>query len=239
MAICNIALHLSREGRYADAESITKFAASQYAFQQHSQMWKMTDLHVTFYRTLWLGQWDKAELIVSQLAVFDRAESQAKKAHLMLCKGDTSQGKFVLNALEEKLSNTKESSNHRMPNPGWKMGQKLRLQVQCLMLRAVLLSARQNFVEALLQISQASDICTKHHMSLELALVGMQSAEIQVLFQILISWYNHGTNVFSVSFLPFIDEFYRQRAGSSPQTPQHHLHAWIIIRAGCCNIFTG
>lgn len=180
MAICNIALHLSRQGRYADAESITKFAAGQYAFQQHSQMWKMTDLHVTFYRTLWLGQWDKAELIVSQLAVFDRAESQAKKAHLMLCKGDTCQGKSVLNALEEKLSNIKESSNHRMPNPGWKMGQNLRLQVQCLMLRAVLLSARQNFVEALLQISQASDICTKHHMSLQLALVGMQSAEIQV-----------------------------------------------------------
>lgn len=183
MAVCNIALHLSRQGRYVDAESITKFASGQFAhFQQHSQMWKMTDLHVAFYRTIWLGQWDKAELIVSQLAVFDRAESLAKKAHLMLCKGDTCQGKSVLNALREKLSNTKEAAN-RMPNPGWKMGQKLRLQVQSLMLRAVLLSARQNFIEALLQISQASDICTKHHMNLQLALVGMQSAEIQVSFK--------------------------------------------------------
>lgn len=181
MAICNIALHLSRQGRYIDAESITKFASNQYAhFQQHSQMWKMTDLHVAFYRTLWLGQWDKAELIVSQLAVFDRTESLAKKAHLMLCKGDTCQGKKILMALEEKLTNPKEPSN-RMPNPGWKMGQKLRLQVQSLMLHAVLLSARQNYVEALLQISQASNICTKHHMSLQLALVGMQSAEIQVI----------------------------------------------------------
>lgn len=182
MAVCNIALHLSRQGRYVDAESVIKFAAGQYAhFQQHSQIWKMTDLHVAFYRTLWLGQWDKAELIVSQLAVFDRAESLSKKAHLMLCKGDTCEGKSVLSILEEKFSNSKEYSN-RMPNPGWKMGQKLRLQVQSLMLRAVLLSARQNFVEALLQISQASDICIKHHMNLQLALVGMQSAEIQVFY---------------------------------------------------------
>lgn len=183
MAVCNIALHLSRQGRYTDAESITKFAAGQYAnFQQHSQIWKMTDLHVAFYRTLWLGQWDKAELIISQLAVFNRSESLAKMAHLMLCKGDTCQGKSVLNTLEERLSNVKEPSNHRMPNPGWRMGQKLRLQVQSMMLRSVLLSSRQNFVEALLQISQALDICKKHHMNLQLALVGMQSAEIQVLF---------------------------------------------------------
>ncbi|XP_057377041.1 anaphase-promoting complex subunit 5-like [Daphnia carinata] len=182
MAVCNIALHLSRQGRYADAESITKFAAGQYAnCQQHSQVWKMTDLHVTFYRTLWLGQWDKAELIISQLAVFNRSESLAKMAHLMLCKGDTCQGKLVLNSLEERLSNAKEPNNHRMPNPGWRMGQKLRLQVQSMMLRSVLLSARQNFVEALLQISQALDICKKHHMNLQLALVGMQSAEIQLM----------------------------------------------------------
>ncbi|KAK4001984.1 anaphase-promoting complex subunit 5 isoform X1 [Daphnia magna] len=182
MAVCNIALHLSRQGRYTDAESITKFAAGQYAnFQQHSQIWKMTDLHVAFYRTLWLGQWDKAELIISQLAVFNRSESLAKMAHLMLCKGDTCQGKSVLNTLEERLSNVKEPSNHRMPNPGWRMGQKLRLQVQSMMLRSVLLSSRQNFVEALLQISQALDICKKHHMNLQLALVGMQSAEIQLM----------------------------------------------------------
>lgn len=181
IAVCNVALHLSRQGRYVDSELITKFAAGQYAhFQQHSQMWKMTDLHIAFYRTLWLGQWDRAELIVSQISVFDSVESLAKKAHLMLCKGDTSQGKLLLSALEERLHDGKESNN-RMPNPGWKMGQKLRLQVQSLMLRAVLLSARQNFVEALLQISEAADICVKHHMNLQLALVGMQSAEIQVI----------------------------------------------------------
>ena len=217
MAVCNIALHLSRQGRYVDAGSITKFASSQYAhFQQHSQMWKMTDLHVAFYRTLWLGQWDKAELILSQLSVFDRTESLAKKAHLMLCKGDTYQGKTVLAALEEKLLNGKEPCN-RMPNPGWKMGQKLRLQVQSLMLRAVLLSARQNFVEALLQISRAEDICIKHHMSLQLALVGMQSAEIQVII------YSCNFNILDLccvitinTLLTAVDELYCKRARPSP-----------------------
>lgn len=48
------------------------------------------------------------------------------------------------------------------------------------MLHAVLLCARQSYAQALSCISQASDICTKHHMALQLALVSMQSAEIQV-----------------------------------------------------------
>lgn len=224
MAICNIALHLTRQGLYVDAESITKFASVQYAnFQQHSQMWKMTDLHVAFYRTLWLGQWDKAELIVSQMVVFDCAESLAKQAHLMLCKGDTCQGKHILNSLDNRLSNSKEDNN-RMPNPGWDMGQKLRLQVQSLMLRAVLLTARRNFVEALLQISKASDICTQNHMSLQLALVGMQSAEIQVL---VISFL---LIIILISFFSIVvNEVYGKRSGSRTPTFQRHLHPWIAF----------
>lgn len=52
-AFCNVALHLARNSLYSEAESVTRFAASQYAhFQQRSTMWKMTDLHVAFFRTL-------------------------------------------------------------------------------------------------------------------------------------------------------------------------------------------
>ena len=91
LAVCNIAVHLSRSAKYREAESVVKFAAGQYShFQQHSLLWKLTDLHVTFYRTLWLGQWDKADLIVSQLAVFNIDDSLAKRAHLLLRKGITS-----------------------------------------------------------------------------------------------------------------------------------------------------
>lgn len=189
MAICNIALHLSRNGQYVDADAVTRFAASQYAhFQQHSQMWKLIDLHVAFYRTLWLSQWDRAEQIASQLGVFDHTESLIKRAHLLLCKGDTSGGKSVLDALDKQLSttNTSFSSSNRLSNPGWRMGQRLRLKVQSLMLHAVLFCARQSYAQALSCISQASDICTKHHMTLQLALVSMQSAEIQVNFHTVI-----------------------------------------------------
>ena len=189
MAICNIALHLSRNGQYVDADAVTRFAASQYPhFQQHSQMWKLIDLHVAFYRTLWLSQWDRAEQIASQLGVFDRTESLIKKAHLLLCKGDTSGGKSVLDALDKQLStsnsssSSSSSSSNRLSNPGWRLGQRLRLKVQSLMLHAVLLCARQSYAQALSCISQASYICTKHHMTLQLALVSMQSAEIQVYF---------------------------------------------------------
>lgn len=127
------------------------------------------------------------EVIVSQLAVFDKLESLAMSAHLLLCKGDTSQGCAVLSALDEKLaalgtkSTDSSSSSNRLSNPGWKMSQKLRLRVKSLMLRAALLCSRQNFAQAMDQISRASDICIKHHMSLQLALVALQSAEIQVL----------------------------------------------------------
>ena len=52
-AVCNVALHLARNGLYSEAESVTRFAAGQYAhFQQRSTLWKLTDLHVAFYRTL-------------------------------------------------------------------------------------------------------------------------------------------------------------------------------------------
>lgn len=120
---------------------------------------------------------------MSQLAVFDKLESLAKSAHLLLSKGDTSQGSTVLDALEEKFSAEKSvdsKSNNRLFNPGWNMGQKLRLRVQSLMLRAVLLCSRHNFAQALNHISQASDICSRHHMGVQLALVSLQSAEIQV-----------------------------------------------------------
>lgn len=180
MAVCTIALHLARYGRYAEAESVTKFAAGQYAhFQKHSQIWKLTDLLMTFYRSLWLGHWEKAEMAVSQLSVFDGTESLARKAHLLLCQGDTSRANSALNKLEERL-NEKQTSYNRLVNPGWKIGQKLKLQVQCLILRAVLLSIQQSYAEALLQISKAEDICRKHHMNLLLAMVSLQSAEIQV-----------------------------------------------------------
>ena len=131
MAICNIALHLSRNGHYMEADAVTRFAASQYAhFQQRSQMWKLIDLHVAFYRTLWINQWDRAEQIAIQLGVFDRTESLIKRAHLLLCKGDTIGGKSVLDELDRLLSCTSlSSSSNRLPSPGLRMGQRLRLKV--------------------------------------------------------------------------------------------------------------
>ena len=184
LAVCNVALHLSRSGKYREAESVVKFAAAQYShFQQHSQLWKLTDLLVTFYRTLWMGQWDRAELIVSQLAVFNINESLIKRAQLLLCKGDTCNGKNILDSLEKNLQSTESNSRsngNRMSNFGWEMGQSLRLWVQVLMLRSVLLCLRHNYAEALEYISRGLEICKKHHMTLQLALVSLQSAEIQV-----------------------------------------------------------
>lgn len=50
------------------------------------------------------------------------------------------------------------------------------------MLRSVLLCMRYNYAEALEHISSGLEISKKHHMALQLALVSLQSAEIQVLF---------------------------------------------------------
>lgn len=118
-------------------------------------------------------------MAISQLSVFDPMESLARKAHLLLCQGDISRANASLNKLDEKLTGIKMSYN-RLVNPGWNIGQKLKLQVQCLVLRAVLLSIQRSYAEALLQISKAEDICRKHHMNLVLAQVSLQSAEIQV-----------------------------------------------------------
>jgi len=82
--------------------------------------------------------------------------------------------------LEKKLLKGGHSNGHQMSNFGWQMGQCLRLRVQCLMLRSVLLCMRHNYAEALEYISRSLEICKKHHMALQLALVSLQSAEIQL-----------------------------------------------------------
>ena len=70
MAVCNLALHAARAGRYSHADVLLKFAAGQYAhLQQHSHLWKLTELHVAFHRALWLSHWDRAEHIVQQVRV--------------------------------------------------------------------------------------------------------------------------------------------------------------------------
>ena len=182
IAVCNLALHLARSGRYQEADCFIKFAASQYShFQQHSHFWKLTELHVAFYRTLWLAQWDRAEQIVSQMAVFDPLDSLSKKAHLLLCKGDASNCQSVLNELDEKLLRPDDAnSSSRMLNSGWDTARKIGLRVKSLILHSALLCAQHHNAEALEFISRALDICSTYHMSLHLALVSLQLAEIQV-----------------------------------------------------------
>lgn len=182
VGICNIGLHLARAGKYSDAESVTKHAAAQYShFQQHSHLWKLTELHVAFYRALWLAQWDRADSITDHLAVFDGKDSLCKKAYLYLCKGDISNTRITLNALDEELCRVR-STTTRIHNSGWEMAKNLTLQVHALVLRSALFCSQRYYTEALEFVSRALDICKKHHMMLLKSLVFLQLAEIQVHF---------------------------------------------------------
>ena len=94
---------------------------------------------------------------------------------------DTCNSKTILDILDRKLDGKDvEPSTHKISNLGWEMGQNFRLRVHSLILHSVLLCARHNYAEALEYSSRALEICSTHHMALQLALVSLQSAEIQV-----------------------------------------------------------
>ena len=190
LAVCNVALHLARLGRYHQSGSVVKFAAAHYShFQQHSHLWKITDLHVAFYRSLWLAQWDRAEQIVSQMAVFDSVDSLCKRAQLLLCKGDCYHGSSVLDVLDRQLTSSSSAGaadgDGHASNSGWQLSRKLSLQIKSYALRSVMLCAQRDFAEALEYVSRALSMCTMHHMKLQTSLISLQLADIQVIIMII------------------------------------------------------